>query len=64
MSEETRPNINAVGLMMAILASVEDYRRGPAGRVPRRELFLLLAERAGQFAEEVSDLLDETYGIN
>ena len=62
MSEENRPNLHAVGLMMDITDSIEKRIRGKAGKAGIKEVFPLLSEKINDFVNEVDEVLDAKFG--
>jgi hypothetical protein len=62
MSEENRPNLNAVGLLTDILHAIDTRRRGKAGGAPMAELMGLVSEEAKKFVELIDSLLDDRFG--
>lgn len=62
VSEQNRPNLHAVGLLVDIQASIQNRIRGKAGKAKPSEIFLLLNSSILRFIEEVDSLLDEVYG--
>lgn len=59
MSEENRPNINAVGLVVDAIESVQRYARGRAAE--EGPLTPEVSNLIQAFANNVSDSLDRTY---
>jgi hypothetical protein len=58
MSEENRPNLNAVGLMCDIVASLEHRIRGNAGKAGMKVVFPLLKDEIQKFVEKCDEMLD------
>jgi hypothetical protein len=62
MSEENRPNLNAVGVLTDIFQSIDARRRGAAKAAPFVEIMDLVSHDAREFIELVNTLLDERFG--
>ena len=63
MSEENRPNLNAVGLVVDIMESIEKHKRGNARKNPKSiHVIEILKDEILDFIEVVNDKLNDAYG--
>ena len=61
MSEESRPNLNAVGLVVDIISSIERHRRGKACQVKLSKIISLVRDSIELFVEDINDILDNEF---
>lgn len=62
MSEKNRPNLNAVGVAVDIMNSLEKHIRGKARKAGTAKVYLLLSNEIQEFVEKIDTLLNEEYG--
>ena len=62
MSEENRPNLNAVGLTVDIITSIDKYRRGNAGKADIMKVVDTVRGCLEIFVEDINDILDLNFG--
>lgn len=62
MSEEQRPNLNAVGLMCAIVEGLEKYIRGNAGKAGMAKVLPLFKDEIQKFVNQTDEALDQYFG--
>ena len=62
MSEENRPNLNAVGLAVDIISSIEKHTRGQAGQESNASrVFELTSNLIRDFVVDTNDILDNEF---
>jgi hypothetical protein len=61
MSIENRPNLNAVGLLIDILAAIDKRKRGEAGKTKPGQLINLVGTKATEFVEEINSILNDNF---
>ena len=63
MSIENRPNLNAAGLAVDIIKSIEKHKRGNALNKPMGlSTIEILSDDIAEFVEIVDEKLNEAYG--
>ena len=62
MSEENRPNLNAVGLAVDIISSIDKHRRGEAGKADIMKVVDTVRNCLEIFVEDINDILDNEFG--
>jgi hypothetical protein len=61
MSEENRPCLNAVGLLIDVLRDIEGRVRGAAATIGRERLFRLIQQPALDFVESIDEILENAF---
>lgn len=65
MSKENRPNLNAVGLIVDIMESLEQHVRGPAQAAGfHQRVWPLLEDDVKKFIEQVDESLNQYFGTS
>jgi hypothetical protein len=62
MSEENRPNLNAVGLATDIIIALEKRLRGPAAKAGMKQVLPLVADGITGLVELIDGVLDDNFG--